>query len=159
MNVGVLGIGTALPPHRVTRAQSSDWMARALAGHPAAVRFAERLTERSGIRTRWSCLPDFTESGEPVMLGSRSPTTGERMRAFKEHAPGLAAVACLRALESAGAEPAEISHIVIVTCTGFFAPGPDVELIELLGLPPGVDRTCVGFMGCCAAFNGLRVGR
>jgi predicted naringenin-chalcone synthase len=53
----------------------------------------------------------------------------------------------------------EITHLLTVTCTGFFAPGLDVELITRLGLRPDVQRTHVGFMGCHAAFNGLAAAR
>lgn len=155
----VLGIGTALPDHVVTRVDVQAWMARALTGHPEAARFARRVIDRSGVERRRSCVADFTAAGEPRLLGERSPGTAARMRAFAEHAPTLAALACRRALDAAGTDADEIAHLVLVTCTGFIAPGPDVELIELLGLRPEVERTQVGFMGCCAAFNGLRVGR
>ena len=43
-----------------------------------------------------------------------------------------------------------------VSCTGFFAPGIDVALIEGLGLPRTVERIHVGFMGCHGAINGLQ---
>src|SRR6185369_8922686 len=48
---------------------------------------------------------------------------------------------------------------VTVSCTGFQAPGVDYELIHGLGLAPTTERTHVGFMGCHAALNGLRVAR
>ena len=51
----------------------------------------------------------------------------------------------------------EITHVIAVSCTGFFAPGLDIELVKRLGLPPTTQRTVVGFMGCYAAFNALRV--
>ena len=44
-----------------------------------------------------------------------------------------------------------------VTCTGFNAPGIDIELIDRLGLPATTERVQVGFMGCHGAINGLRV--
>jgi predicted naringenin-chalcone synthase len=37
------------------------------------------------------------------------------------------------------------------------APGIDLALIRGLGLRPTVERTHIGFMGCHAALNGLRV--
>jgi predicted naringenin-chalcone synthase len=46
-----------------------------------------------------------------------------------------------------------------VSCTGFQAPGVDLELISQLGLDAGVQRTHVGFMGCHGALNGLRVAQ
>src|SRR5205823_7939283 len=39
------------------------------------------------------------------------------------------------------------------------APGVDIDLIQGLGLPPGTQRTHVGYMGCHGALNGLRVAR
>ena len=164
MEASVLGIGTALPPHRVSRREATRWMDRALAANPLAAQLARRVIRRSGIDARWTCLPDFarcssTTTGDPTILGAASPTTGARMRAYREHAAPLAAAACRKALASAEIDATAVTHLVVVSCTGFFAPGPDVELIDLLGLAPDVERTLVGFMGCCAAFNGLRVGR
>ena len=49
------------------------------------------------------------------------------------------------------------THLVTVSCTGFHAPGPEVTLIDDLGLSPEVGRVSVGFMGCHGAFNGLRM--
>jgi predicted naringenin-chalcone synthase len=52
---------------------------------------------------------------------------------------------------------ASISHLIVVTCTGFFAPGVDAALVHDLGLRRDVQRTVIGFMGCYAAFNALRM--
>jgi predicted naringenin-chalcone synthase len=52
---------------------------------------------------------------------------------------------------------ASVTHLVAVSCTGLFAPGLDFALARQLQLPPTIRRTLVGFMGCAAAFNGLRM--
>src|ERR1019366_441188 len=44
-------------------------------------------------------------------------------------------------------------------CTGFFAPGIDLQLVERCGLKPDIERTLVGFMGCSAAINALKLAR
>jgi predicted naringenin-chalcone synthase len=49
-----------------------------------------------------------------------------------------------------------ITHLIGVSCTGFFAPGLDIAIVKALNLAPTVERTFIGFMGCAAAFNGLR---
>jgi len=157
--VSLLGIGTALPPHRVTRSDAVAWTSRAFAASPGAAALARRVIERSGIDARWTCLPDFAKDGGATMLGAASPPTSARMAAYREHAATLAAAACRKALASADVAPEAITRIVVVTCTGFFAPGPDIEIADLLGLRPDVERTIVGFMGCYAAFSGLRVAR
>jgi predicted naringenin-chalcone synthase len=60
-------------------------------------------------------------------------------------------------MAESGFEPASITHLVTVSCTGFLAPGIDFALIHGLGLRPTLERTHVGFMGCHGALNGLRV--
>jgi predicted naringenin-chalcone synthase len=79
------------------------------------------------------------------------------MTRYEAAAPPLAAEAARRALAEAQWEAADITHLVTVSCTGFFAPGPDAALIDRLGLSRSVHRTHVGFMGCHGTMNGLRV--
>src|SRR3546814_15043002 len=49
------------------------------------------------------------------------------------------------------------THLLLVSCTGFVAPGIDQMLIDSLGLDPGLERTAIGFMGCSAAINAIRL--
>jgi predicted naringenin-chalcone synthase len=53
----------------------------------------------------------------------------------------------------------EVTHLIVVSCTGFVAPGLDLALVRRLDLRPDVERTMIGFMGCYAAMNGLKVAR
>src|SRR5205807_5964758 len=89
----------------------------------------------------------------------RGPTTGQRMHYYEQDAAPLALRAARQALGRSGLAPGTINHLVTISCTGFQAPGVDYELIHGLGLPPTTERTHVGFMGCHAALNGLRVAR
>jgi predicted naringenin-chalcone synthase len=79
------------------------------------------------------------------------------MERFEADAPDLAKEAALAALTDAGLGAGEVTHLVTVSCTGFFAPGLDTAFVDLLGLPATVERTHVGFMGCHGSLNGLRV--
>ena len=79
------------------------------------------------------------------------------MQLFAEKAPELAATAVDR-LEL-GSERGRLTHILITCCTGFTAPGLDLELVERCRLPPSIERTIVGFMGCYAAINALKLAR
>ncbi len=65
----------------------------------------------------------------------------------------------MAALDAAGIAPADATHLVVVTCTGFFSPGLDVGLIQDLQLPAETERVQIGFMGCHGAINALRVAR
>jgi predicted naringenin-chalcone synthase len=53
----------------------------------------------------------------------------------------------------------DASHLIVTSCTGFYAPGIDVQLVERFGLDPGIERTIVGFMGCYAAVSALKLAR
>mgnify|MGYP001082399854 CR=1 FL=1 len=49
----------------------------------------------------------------------------------------------------------KIDRIITISCTGFFAPGLDYELIKEFNIAPGVKRTNIGFMGCAASLVGI----
>ena len=101
-------------------------------------------------------LPDKTPT---VVAGeSPGPTTGERMGLYAELAGELAFQSAKAALGDSKLPGSAITHLVVVTCTGFSSPGVDIELIQRLGLPSTTQRINVGFMGCHAAINGLRTG-
>lgn len=128
------------------------------------VTLLRRMAERSGIEHRYSCLapaPDW-ETGsvldtDAFYVRGRFPDTARRMRLFEARAPQLACAA-IEQLEL-GRERSAITHLVITCCTGFSAPGLDIDLIERCGLPSGVERTIIGFMGCYAAINALKLAR
>jgi len=121
-------------------------------GNESNERF-ERMSRMAAIDHRYSCIDPY--SG---FYGyGRTPTTAERMRAFDAHAPDLA-VATVERL-NLGADRDSITHILITCCTGFSAPGLDFQLIERCGLPSSAERVIIGFMGCHAAINALKLAR
>jgi predicted naringenin-chalcone synthase len=95
-------------------------------------------------------------SGRQPGSRPRGPTTGQRMEFFRAGAPPLALEAARKALNEAGCDSRSITHLITVSCTGFYAPGVDVALIEGLELARTVERIQVGFMGCHGAINGLQ---
>ncbi|MGI4877492.1 MAG: type III polyketide synthase [Janthinobacterium lividum] len=152
-------IGTAVPPNDV---------------HSAFVNFVDgviterrdhaifkRMASRSGIEHRFSFFAPvengsgFDADTEGFYLPTGYPGTGARMARFERTAPGLA----VEAIEALGIddERERITHLVVASCTGFIAPGLDQLIVKLVGLDPGVERTGVGFMGCYAAVNSLRL--
>lgn len=154
-------IATAVPPYQVH--DTFIRFARTLLAGTRKLPLFDRMADRAQIAERWSCLaPSNDPSGEVVDAGrfyvrGRFPSTADRMRLFETAAPPLAAEA-VEALDL-GADAARITHVLLVTCTGFSAPGLDIELIRRCGLNPSVERTIVGFMGCNAAINALKLAR
>jgi alpha-pyrone synthase len=122
-----------------------------------------RMAERSGIEHRYSCFsPTENTEGDAVAAEAfykrgAFPDTAARMRAFELHAPALA-VAAVEKL-NLGSERDRITHLLITCCTGLSAPGLDLELIERCHLRSSVERTMIGFMGCYAAINALKLAR
>jgi predicted naringenin-chalcone synthase len=130
----------------------------------------QRIYQRSGIETRYTCLPDtlFPPLESRFAPGNdltNSATTTERMAIYEQVSVEIGTAAARQALESyargADSTPADvaasITHLLVVSCTGFFAPGLDQMLARQLDLNPRVERTVIGFMGCAAAFNALRL--
>jgi alpha-pyrone synthase len=124
---------------------------------PAVADKLSTIAKRAGIEHRYSVLHHAIggrDSGAFYEIGN-FPGTARRMEVYRQEAPGLA-VKAIRALEARGVKLDSVTHLVITSCTGFYAPGLDVDLIRLLGLPHNVRRTLVGFMGCYAGITGLR---
>lgn len=166
----LLALGTAVPPYQARQEDIAQWMITSLSSRPALERLVRGLYASSGIDLRHSCIEDFLHPPEHSHFAPGQPleqvcTTAERMLLYERAAPPLAAVAASRALEQLAerndiplpAATASISHLIVATCTGFFAPGLDLALARQLNLAPSAERTVVGFMGCSAAFNALRM--
>jgi predicted naringenin-chalcone synthase len=121
----------------------------------------DRMAARSQIQHRWSFLtPARPGSNESVDAGrfytlGHFPSTGQRMSRYEIEAPTLAAAAVDRL--DLGESTREVTHLIITSCTGFYAPGIDLELVQRCGLNPSVERTLIGFMGCYAAITALKL--
>lgn len=156
-------IATAVPPFDV-HDEFVAFYRRLFSGDRHNARLFEQMADRVAIDHRYSVFdasPDLSaaslDSSYFYIQDGGFPGTAKRMRAFEEHAPPLAAAAVDKLLD--GTDRSAITHLVVACCTGFFAPGIDFEIIERCGLKSSVERTLVGFMGCHAALNALKVAR
>jgi predicted naringenin-chalcone synthase len=165
----ILSLGTAVPPFSATQEEIYDWMAASFTNHPSIVRWLRTLYAYSGIQKRYTSIPDFLQPVQESRFAPGQPlsavaTTAERMAIYERESVPLAIQAAEQALaEVASATDAtrqavvdSITHLVTISCTGFFAPGLDLAISRELGLPSTLGRTMIGFMGCSAMFNGLR---
>ena len=151
-------VGCAVPDHDVHR-HFIGWAEQQIAD-PRERQLFRRMAERSGIRHRWSVLPPSEGGGTPTagdgFYAAGQPPTSARMQRYAQAAPGLA----LQAIQQfrAKAPLADVSHLVVASCTGFVAPGIDQIIAEAIDFPH-VERTLIGFMGCYAAVAALRTAR
>lgn len=143
----LVGLGTATPSHKMNGTDARDKLARLWRLTGDDLDRWHRIVAASGIETRYGVLP------VQDVLGL---STEARMQAYERLAPELAGRAASMALSEAGVRARDVTDLVVVSCTGFSAPGVDVALVQELGLRPTVRRTMVGFMGCFGALVGLR---
>ena len=185
MSLSVLGIGTAVPTTTLSMDEGRELARYLCAQNDAHVSWLPSMYSNTGIRQRHLFFqrslvdrviggdrqPRYSPTGKvladegthdifvPTGPGDRGPTTAERMRIYRDGASQLAIPAAAAALEQSACAAAAITHLITVSCTGFFAPGIDSVLIDALGLDACVQRTHVGYMGCHGAINGLRVAQ
>jgi predicted naringenin-chalcone synthase len=154
-------IATAVPPYDIHEA-FRDYARSRLRDNRQTSLF-QRMADRAGIEHRYSFLSP-NPAADSAFLDTDGfyrrgcfPGTAERMRRFERYAPQLAEAAVERL--GLGSDRNRVTHLLITCCTGFSAPGLDLELIERCGLPTSVERTMIGFMGCYAAINALKLAR
>lgn len=150
-------IGTATPPHDVHAPFVA--FARTLLADERSRTVFDRMAERSGICHRFSYFrPGRLDAGEVDADGffqrGAFPSTAARMRRYEPCALRLAMQAIGGLALDSGRE--KITHVIVASCTGFSAPGLDLQIAGALGLDASVRRSVIGFMGCSAAVPALR---
>jgi predicted naringenin-chalcone synthase len=157
----ITAIGTAVPAYEIRQENAPEWVATSLALPSSEARKIRLIYRATGIQTRYSVIPDFSSmEGQRVLFPLTEnlepfPSTADRMAIYKREAPALASQA-IRNMQLPADYFNKITHLITVSCTGMYAPGLDIDLINQFGLPPHVQRTCIYFMGCYAAFNALK---
>ena len=155
-------IATAVPTHDVHRF-FLQFASTQLTDDPRRQAVFNRMADKGGIEHRYSCFePGDDPNGasadkDGVFRRGAFPGTAQRMDMFAATAPLLAQQA-VDALDL-GEERERITHLIVTTCTGFSAPGMDLEIIARCGLSSSIERTIIGFMGCYAAINALKQAR
>lgn len=170
MSLSILGLGTAVPETELNAEEGMQLGQKLCCTTSEQEEWLAALYRNSGIRKRHLVLHkqvvrdviEGTRKSQSVFLPKSKtdrlgPTTGQRLEMYTRHARPLALKAARRGLAQSGVAAGEVTHLVTVSCTGFHAPGIDIELMKGLGLPATTERTHVGFMGCHGALNGLRV--
>ena len=163
MQTKITAIGIANPSYKQNQQDIAEYIAEGFSLKPARKKLLKTIYQGSGIETRYSVINDICKlPGEfeffPNNPTEKFPSTGHRMRLYKAQALPLALAAiedCLRNLQSF--DKKNITHLITISCTGMYAPGIDIEIVQTLGLNPATKRASINFMGCYGAFNGLKI--
>lgn len=155
----IISTGTAVPAYVGRQDQILEFMCDAY-NDGTASRKLKILFHSSGINTRYSVVPDFSNhSGGRQFFGNGKPDVEKRMDLYRLNASALA----MQAIENmfgklgAGIETFGITHLITVTCTGMYSPGLETELMEKLNLPDNIFHTSINFLGCNAAFPAQKI--
>lgn len=159
----ITAIGTANPSHRFSQSMIADFMLRAMKLNNGDARKLRTIFRSSGIEYRHSVLADYGQTNDFTFYPDTSdlepiPGTERRLQVFREHALGLSVASfddMLRFYPHVRHD--EVTHIIVVCCTGMYAPGLDIDLVQTLKLARSVQRTAITFMGCHASFNALKI--
>ncbi|MEO0898261.1 MAG: type III polyketide synthase [Bacteroidota bacterium] len=160
----ISAIGTAVPDHKTSQEDIYNFMQKAHGLEGDEARKLRVLYRATGIQTRHTVIEDYSQAEvrnffPPTEDLEPFPSTAHRMKVYQEQAKSISLEAIRSAMSHLTSWKAEeITHLITVSCTGMYAPGLDIDLTNELGLNPQVQRTNVYFMGCQAAFNGLKVG-
>lgn len=168
MTVTLRSLETAVPSTVLVQDQVRD----VFAAQPGLTRLGTRLVNTcfngADIDTRRTALEELTLSStveNPQFFDPETglllmPSTKTRNDIFATEATKLFIEAGTKAVQNCpGIGPEDVTHVITVSCTGFFNPGPDYKLVRALGLNPSVQRYHLGFMGCYAAFPAMRAAK
>ena len=139
-------IATAGPEHDVHR-KFLDY-APSLLSDERQRNLLRRMANRAQIEHRYSFLKPHPEDkgfdADGFYKPGAFPDTQTRIRFYERHALTLA----IRALDQLNfaTHSDSITHLILTTCTGFYAPGIDMQVVEHYGLDPSAERTVIGFM-------------
>lgn len=157
-------IGIAVPENRFEQAQIGKFMTQAMQLDYENSRKLNAIFRSSGISYRYSVLDDYGKENNFSFYPNTSdfepfPSTEARLGKYQKSAVELSVSAVNDCVSN---EPtfkfSSITHLIVVSCTGMYAPGLDIDLVDKLGLRHDVQRLSINFMGCYAAFNAIKTG-
>jgi predicted naringenin-chalcone synthase len=155
----LIDIATASPPFKVAQSFAAGELKKRMGGTSAISRMIDMAANQSGIEHRFFVIKDGEETSTENFFtkdGAHfSPDTKTRMTEYEKWSISLTKQAVSELAEKNKLDFGKIDRIITISCTGFFAPGLDYELIKEFNIAPSVKRTNIGFMGCAASLVGI----
>ncbi len=164
MSAYIQNIVTGVPEGEFEQSFLREKMKKYVASRPATNRIIHRLYAKSGIDKRHTVVEDFHSNGDPRLFFQQSgklaqPTTGTRNEVYTHNAKKLFVETADKLLAEDPDLKSEVTHVITVSCTGFFAPEPAFQIVTRLGLADSTERYHIGFMGCFAVFPALKMAK
>lgn len=164
MAVFIHDIATSVPPFSSDQQYIREIMKKHIGSDRKTQAIIHRIYSQSGIKKRHSVLEDFADSEQGALFFNgkikTDPGTAARNKVYEIESKKLFVDVARQLLaDNSHISSDEITHVITVSCTGFFAPGPDYEIVKALQLSPSTQRFHVGFMGCYAAFPALKMAQ
>jgi predicted naringenin-chalcone synthase len=155
----LVDIAIASPPYKVNQDYAASELKRRMGGTAAISRMIDMAANQSGIDNRFFVIQDGESDSEnkfyTIDENHFSPDTRTRMGEYEKWSIELTKSAVKQLVEKNRIDFSSIDRLITISCTGFFAPGLDYELIKEFNIAPDVKRTNIGFMGCAASLIGV----
>ncbi|MBO6523384.1 MAG: type III polyketide synthase [Balneolaceae bacterium] len=165
MGIYIHDIVTANPETSTDQITIRNLMKEGLGKDRLTQAIIHRLYSQSGINKRYTFLNYLHKDSadtfvERALSVDDQPTTYERNEIYKIEASKLFLEIGEKLLDqNPSIQKKDITHVITVSCTGFYAPGPDFDVVQGLGLSPNTHRFHLGFMGCYAALPALKMAK
>ena len=165
-NVYLHSIATVVPEKYYTQKFALKYMKKIVADSTYKRVFLNKVYKGTEIRKRHTVIDDYGKDPSEFTFYPKNktlrpePTTKQRNDLFAKEALRLGKQAVEKLLNANPKfDKNKISHVITVTCTGFDAPGLDYYIVKDFELNPKMDRYILGFMGCQAAINALKLAK
>ncbi|KAJ1700049.1 hypothetical protein LUZ63_008561 [Rhynchospora breviuscula] len=158
----VLAVGTALPPNIISQSDYPDYYFNATKSeHLTELKQKlARICTSTKIQKRHFHLTEEMLENNPNLITYDESTLDSRNKLLAPAVIELGKKAAEEALKEWGQPRSRITHLIFHTATGSVElPGPDYQLLNLLGLEPTVNRCMLFHNGCYAGGTMFRLAK
>jgi alkylresorcinol/alkylpyrone synthase len=149
LNVSLLSLKTAAPPHVIRQADVAKHAAKVFGGSFRDYERLGKVFETSGVSQRRSAMPLEWYLDERKFE--------ERTLAYLEVAADLFCEAANKALDAAGLTARDIDTVVTISSTGIATPSLEARAAGRMGFRPDARRVPVFGVGCAGGVTGLAI--
>ena len=148
--VTLLGLATAVPPHRLEQKAVAETARRIYAGSFARYPKLADVFVNAGIERRYSV--------RPLEWYQQPRDWTERTQTYLDGAGALFVQAARAALDRAGLAAQDVDVVITVSSTGIATPSLEARVAAEIGFRASATRVPVFGLGCAGGVSGLSLG-